>query len=581
MDRRWFFLPVMFLGSFALGYGGEKLGDAEERLANLQAQIEAMAKREKEQAKLIEEMRRQMESLAQREQNSSKLVIDLRQEMEAMRTAADEEIRGLRQASAGGAPESLVSFRKNGNVRIGGEAKFSYNVVRRARQDNTHIKDDCIGWQTEDSNLLFQVDITEKTGATFKLNLTGDPAVEEMYLAWREIANSKLTIHLGLKEAPFGMSDGGVAISDPYSHGTWSFKVSPASYFAASYPGDSSWGTIPPGVDPRQALSESPSGWQGTVGPALGLELVYEFLKDKLKWEAMVFQNTARDDECNGMGIWGGVPTGSQHFFENGYSNTFGDGKTDDTGFRSFATRITWNPLESLLLQLSFANHHNDRMGQEGYWIQGLGRDESTATPSWQYVTPIWVPRWGTPVPGYYWNEWAYYGHPLLYPDPYQDLLTANLAVSKNRVSDQQTLSFGYSYKLKELPLRFYGEYLRGWNVNYLDSSYSNVFSLGTDVYVNKNLTVTMLGEHANMRFPGKAVPVTSGDLNRTNTTHYAIIDHESLWRALIAAQYTFDSGFFLSAEYGHEWYRRTGEHDVKKNTREADAVIFASGITF
>lgn len=176
------------------------------------------------------------------------------------------------------------------------------------------------------------------------------------------------------------------------------------------------------------------------------------------------------------------------------------DNSEDSMLFRSGAVRVWLMPVEGLKMQLSFANQHMDYMDDDTQ--AGRGGDE-----------------------------------------------------------DKYALSFGANYKMKDLPLEFYGEYIHGWNQAYVDDFDTNTLQLGVVWGVTEKIDLVLDGEWLQLDNDN----IVGGD-------------DEDFYRVAIGATYKTDYGVNFLVEYMHEWY----DNDIRNwDDTDADVFSFRTAYTF
>jgi len=323
-------------------------------------------------------------------------------------------------------------------LSIGGEFVYGYSGQRY--HWNKVSKESTYGWGFEDAYLKFKVELTKNISGTVKLNLNDsahsfadfeNSLLEEAYLTWKNLfCVDGLQMDVGKMEMPFGYDNGGVSISDPYTH--------------------------------RYEIDER-----------IGLQLSYTFF-DALKLEAAVFQNRSKFENKYAYAIASESGLYSGSLF-----------RSRDTGIKNFATRLTWNtPLEGLMLQTSFVTRHLDKTD-----VQVFGASSS---------------------------EWL-----------------ATTGAGLGLTTSRRSYSWSTAAEYEICDFKFYAEYIRDWNTDFYKSASAHTLSLGVDYSVNDNLTFTGLFDYDYEKF-GESKFITK--------------------RGLLAAEYDFNNGVYVSGEVYYEW---------------------------
>ena len=168
------------------------------------------------------------------------------------------------------------------------------------------------------------------------------------------------------------------------------------------------------------------------------------------------------------------------------------DNSEDTLLLNSYAARTTLKPVEGLSLSLSFINQHLDEYEDE---TQSIADGEE----------------------------------------------------------DNYAISTGFDYKLPNAPLRFYGEYLHGWNQQHKDDVDTDTLQLGVVWGVTEKIDLVLDGEWLNI-----------------DNDYLANEIDEDFYRLAVAAWYKTDYGVKFGVEYLHEWY------DSDNNWDDADADVFS-----
>ena len=177
------------------------------------------------------------------------------------------------------------------------------------------------------------------------------------------------------------------------------------------------------------------------------------------------------------------------------------DRSDDHLGFQSFAARLWMSPVENLRMQLSFIREYNDTAGDAG--LTG--------------------------------NNWA--------------------------EEDQCALSFGFTYRLGQLPLELFGEYQHGWDWNYTDDYDTNTYQLGLIWSATESCSLGVMGEWL--------------DIDDDNNDA-----EEDYGRVVLSAKHRLQSRIYMVLEYGYEWW--DGDFDnADDQDRSAHMVAFRTGWAF
>lgn len=503
----------------------------------------------------IEDMKRAMEEMKREMAKAmEKMEADVQAEREAMRQereAMQKEREAMRQeretlqaerdsvlAAAGGEPEALLSQNKQGKIKIGGLIAAGYQFSRQSRTDNPHIMDHTAGnWYWKDLALTFDIQMSEKVSGRINLDLDDnnydtadtsglDRLIEEAYITWKDIGGIGLDAQVGKQVLPFGFYYTGAVASDAYT-------------------------------------KHAGSTWQGNSrGVAFGeydnrtaLKLSYAMKKfwDAL-FEAAVFQNASGDTETRGVGFVASQNTNMTNWGEPTPSfaaNPIGDGRQDDYGFQSFATRLTVHPIESLMLQASFMSQHNEAAGRYEYTTVPACDSDNDGIPD----TVIPDTEGG--------GEWI------------QNL---------NGAKDVYAMSLAAKYDFKA-PFSIFGEYVATWNLGNIRGLQSDIVTVGIDwrpKQFNDQLTITLLGDYqyisgiddsADGIDTAGGVAISELGASRGNTVNWVSIEEEHLTRVILGGKYTMKNGLFLGAEVGHEWWYRYGNYQHNPNFDNVNGV--------
>ncbi len=181
------------------------------------------------------------------------------------------------------------------------------------------------------------------------------------------------------------------------------------------------------------------------------------------------------------------------------------DNSDDNFAFQSIAARIWARPVEGLRMELSFIKMHNASAGDQA--------------------------------------------------------LRTDLTDTGNAREDQYAVSFGFDYKINNIPLEVFGEYEHGWNWNYNDDYDTDTVQLGVVLNVNKSVDLWLVGEWLGI----------DDDDARADEDYY---------KAVAGVRYRFDNGIYMILEYAHEWW--DGDFANSRDLDgDADVVAFRSGWAF
>jgi hypothetical protein len=141
--------------------------------------------------------------------------------------------------------------------------------------------------------------------------------------------------------------------------------------------------------------------------------------------------------------------------------------------------------------------------------------------------------------------------------------------------ADQYALSLGADWQINDL-WNVWAEYQHGFDWGYMEDSDLDIFSIGVSYAVNKSLTLSVLGEYADID-EGYSVK-TAGVQTK--------FDDEDYYQVVVNATYTLDSGIFFMLEYAHQWY--DGDLETSAGAaanvdfdRDADIIGFRTGWEF
>lgn len=435
--------------------------------------------------------------------------------------------------AGGGDAESLTSLRKKGAVKIGGAVELDFVVTRRDEANSSSDQINRSFYRADTAELDFQVDAGTDTYFFTKLDLnstaTDGTLLDQIYFVWENARGSNWSFIFGKNVMPFGQ-DKNSGIFSPFVDGDVS-----ASVLTGGEAADDAYARINQrtnnntnGGALRQDAEEDNhesqvilASWGGEIANVFGAQATYKY-KELATFEIAAFQNTEDMHED----------------------------RSDDNGLQSWATRLTFKPMENLTLSGSFANQHTDAMDSKTEAMArgtagNLGRVIGLGTLANRRLTKIA-------------NDKVNAG--TLSASSLADFNAEGPAVD----DDQMTMSLAFDYMTKDEKWNIYGEWIYGWHMANYEELSSHVGSFGVMYALNPKIGVF---SEANIAHIENGMFKTLG-INFT----------ENIYNISFGSTYTCDNGISFTVHYLHEWYNNSldGWDDG-----EGDAIAFRTSYEF
>ena len=240
-------------------------------------------------------------------------------------------------ANIAGAPEGILSIRKNAVVTVGGtvNTRYYYHNIREIDRDgNTEAREKIGELIISDAKLEVKVDVNDHFDAYLKADLISSNSAasdnaQHYWVRWKNICNSGFGVLVGRADLAFGgLVDYGIL-------GKWT-------------------GGDGDGIGRGTQLNEMimHNGWD--IGRVTQVTPYWEGLDGKLKVEVMFAQKV---DNANGA--FGSYPNARRA--DNVYqtADAISTYKSRNYGLGTMSARIGYTPIEGLDLQASIVNYYD------------------------------------------------------------------------------------------------------------------------------------------------------------------------------------------------------------------------------
>lgn len=423
---------------------------------------------------------------------------------------------GGANANYAGAPESVLSIRKNATITIGGtlNTRYFYRDAKIESYASYGSLKDGMGWSDNpdafnvgnsnntaglwgtkakasqgnlgiaDAEVNIAIDVNDYFDAFIKIELqasnnSASDNAEQYWVRWKNICNSGFGVLVG--RAPLVFGKGGHTVM-----GTW---VAGNGDGMGEIVGDAFAQFVGVGHNDQLAAGIIPPHNTWDDSGVMQVTPYWEGLDGKFKWELSFMQKM--NNRGGAEGIQQGTNAGNFYYLGSGDAYPHYD--SNNYGFGTISSRINYTPIEGLDLSASVVNYYDK------------------APFSWDGQ----FDPWGSPDSGRY---------------------------SKNNTA----IDLAFDYRPCFLPkLMIWSQWIHGWNVNNLKDVTSDAINYGASYDFTEAFTL-----------------FAQGDFLRT-ADGYKYLDEGGLidsasrdargWAVNFGAQYRLPYGVTLEAGYKHE----------------------------